>query len=143
MKVEELLQLYGKQLSVVEHRYGCGYVVCVEGIDDDSILDSVNDMNGESQWELYGLWTDDSWFPVASGSTVVEAIENLGKKIASWTDADLNAVGYAISILSQTKKLPAYFLVSRPKTMADLHEFLEKWNADEYKDEDILITVKG
>lgn len=131
MNVEGLLGLYATQLSIVEHRYGNGFVVALEQIEGESLLDSVNDMNGECQWEMFGLWDDSSWYPIASGSTVVEAIEALNKKIANWSDADVNLVGHGLSMIEHSLLKPEYFRVCKVKTMEQLREFFDRWERDE------------
>lgn len=142
MTVEGLLGLYASQLSIVEHRYGCGFVVALEKVESDSLLDSVNDMNGESRWEMFGLWDDSSWYPMAAGSTVVDAIEALNKKIENWTDADVNLVGYGLSLIEESGLKPDYFRVCKPKTLEDLRVFVDKWDRDEATPADMFEVVE-
>ena len=141
MKVEDLLGLYGTQLSIVEHRYGNGFVVALEQVEGESNLDSVNDMNGECQWEMFGLWDDSSWYPIASGRTVVEAIAALNKKIENWTDADISLVGHGLSLIEQSRLKPAYFRVCKAKTLEQLREFFDRWERDEVSCTEMFETL--
>lgn len=141
MNVEGLLGLYATQLSIVEHRYGDGFVVALEKVESDSIVESVNDMNGECQWEMFGLRDNTSWYPVESGKTVVEAIEALNKKIAKWTPEDLRVVGIGLSLIDMAHMRPAYFRVCKAKTLEQLHNFVERWDRDEVSCVDMFETL--
>lgn len=127
MTLEELLNYPDLQLVVLERRYGGGYLASVE-IDGLAVTTTGNDLNGEEEWEFYGLWSSDSWYPVSSGDTVKKAVENLEAKLSSFPITAVDLVGLGLNILRQTNKTPDQDLLVGPKTLGDLHTWINEWN---------------
>lgn len=142
MKLEDLLTYYDMTLTVIEHRYGNGYVAGAQ-LNGMDVLSSVNDMNGECQWEVFGLWCDNSWFPIADGQTVALAMENLGKKIADWSATDGEYITTALNVIRSTERKPQYFQVVVPKTMEELHVWVKRWDGGECSNDELFQTVTG
>lgn len=137
MSLERLLNHHDLKVVVVEQRYGGGFIAGVE-IEDHPIIETVNDLNGESEWEFYGLHNSESWYPVSWGADIAVAVENLGKKIALWTKEDDTAVYTALNILRKIKQAPDYQVTMNPKTLPELREWVNGWDNSVNEDDSIV-----
>lgn len=139
MNLEQLLNRHDYKVVVVENRYGGGFIAGVE-IEGHTVIETVNDLNGECEWEYYGLHNSESWYPVSWGADIGAAVENLGKKIELWTKEDDTAVYTALNILRKLDQAPDYQVTVNPKTLVELREWVFSW--DESISEDSSLVNK-
>lgn len=140
MTLDELLNYPGHILSVIECRYGKGFVAQVDMI-EHPVIGSVNDFNGDRDWAVYGQRRNDGWWPSAPGETVLEAMENLALKVKGYSEEDGKAVYTAIGIIAGIGLHPAYSRTLSPKTLPELHEWLDRWNKGEVDSDGIFKYV--
>lgn len=137
MTLEELLDIPELKLVVLQNRYGGGWVAGIE-IEDHPVIQTVNDLNGELDWEMYGLHNDESWYPINWGKTVQQSIENLQAKIQHWTKDQGKNVGLALSIFRKIDQQPDYNVTANPKTLVELQEWVNRWDSGKEQDVEII-----
>lgn len=139
MTLEELLNHYDLKLVVVESRYGGGYFAGIE-IEDHPVIETVNDLNGETEWEFYGVRyrNDDNWYPVTWGINVVDAVKALATHLQGWSKEDGTAVYTALNVLRKLDCQPQIGVRVAPVRMIDLKAWMARWDAGE-EDETLLV----
>jgi len=114
-------------VSLHTHRYGGGTIAMVVDADNVSkFVDSFEDLNGECEWELWGL--RDTWYPAVEGNSPEDALNKLRDKLSelrgNWYE-----VFFGIENLSIACKHP---VVLREKclvtTMEQLQSGRHMWN---------------
>lgn len=86
-------------LTVFENRYGGGFCALLEARDEQHLADWAT--GGDENWARSQLALDEvSWFPMAYGNIPEEAIEELIKKLDSYSNDDTQAILYGIAKVS-------------------------------------------
>ena len=84
-------------VSLHTHRYGGGIVAMVCRHDRvEDFVDNVEDNNGETEWELWGM--RDSWYPIVEGEGISDALNRLRAKLVAEKE-DWTAIITGISIV--------------------------------------------
>ncbi|MNM61427.1 hypothetical protein D3C81_727280 [compost metagenome] len=132
MTLEELLNHHDLKVVILEQRYGGGFFAGIE-IEDHTVIETVNDLNGETEWEFYGIGygINNPWYPVAWGETAIAALEALRQYAETLTKDDERIVYTALNVLRKLKAVPDYGVQVLPKTLVDLREWFDRWNNGE------------
>jgi len=76
--LEFLSQHDGLIITIHQHRYGDVVIALITPSDAaDKVISSIEDCNGEYEWELWGL--RDSWWPIVTGGTIPDALDRLDR----------------------------------------------------------------
>lgn len=113
-------------VSLHTHRYGGGIVAmvcCSSNVND--FVDSVEDNNGESEWEHWGL--RDSWYPIAEGEGISDALNRLRSKLEQCRE-DWSSIITAIEIMPRFPCAAVARVKCKVVAIDQLRDAIQKWN---------------
>jgi hypothetical protein len=128
--IQEFLDLsVGLVVSLHTHRYGGGIIAMICPSDKvEDFVDSIEDNNGEMEWELWGL--RESWYPIVEGTGVNDALNRLRAKLVA-EKVDWATIITGISILPEFPRVHVKRVKCKVVTMSELHHVIAIWSQGE------------
>lgn len=110
-------------MTVHQHRYGGEMIALITSTRAvENVVDSIEDKNGEQEWELWGLMN--AWYPVAFGANIGEAVKNLEERLDKYR-ADWKAIHFGMERISNA---PRGSYLCAVRTTDDLYRAMDAWN---------------
>lgn len=121
-------QSVNMQVALYTSRYGCTYALI--GLHDSigDVVESLDDHNGEGNYEVWGLSSSDSWYPCVAGNNMVDAVRRLDhfmqEHVAYWKE-----LAWAIEKLGYGD-IPGHGRLCPIQSIQELRDEYTRWNTE-------------